>query len=314
MAFHGLKKELRAPILNEQWKTRARYLPLNEMFELAAQAEVTTVATISFPRFTEKLKSWNKNNYNNSNPKNYKQQQGSPNWPPQFRPPVYHQQQYNQEKNKQNDSTSYNNTKTDKKTESQLAWMRKRPCWICDKTRHLIKECTKKKPIGCQRCGKDHFLKDCLSRLKPTTTISCVTTESYDTNNPEVFSDFNSYTQAITTDLLRYRVEVNGIETMVIVDTGAQLSLIAQGEAERLGIHWDTDMIKQKIMGASDEQLKILGRVTLAFKYKNIKQKEEMFVVHLLRHPIILGLPWIRKHAPIVDWNDLSLTFNTGEV
>ena len=39
-----------------------------------------------------------------------------------------------------------------------------------------------------------------------------------------------------------------------------------------------------------------------------------MFVAHPLSHPVILGLPWLKTHAPLINWEDLSLTLSTGEV
>ena len=55
LTYHGLKKELRAPVLSELWKLNVRYLPLAKLFELVAQVEVTSVGML-FPRLTERLR------------------------------------------------------------------------------------------------------------------------------------------------------------------------------------------------------------------------------------------------------------------
>ena len=39
-----------------------------------------------------------------------------------------------------------------------------RPCWIYDRTGHLIRECKKAKPSGCQRCRQNHTLYNCPQR------------------------------------------------------------------------------------------------------------------------------------------------------
>ena len=31
-----------------------------------------------------------------------------------------------------------------------------------------------------------------------------------------------------------------------------------------------------------------------------------------IKHDLILGLPWIREHAPIIHWNEMSLEFKSG--
>ena len=54
------------------------------------------------------------------------------------------------------------------------ALLRNRPCWVCDRTGHLIRECPKKKPKGCPRCGQDHSIFHCLNRKQ---TVRYITVE-----------------------------------------------------------------------------------------------------------------------------------------
>ena len=68
------------------------------------------------------------------------------------------------------------------------------------------------------------------------------------------------------------------------------------------------------VVGADGGALSIVGSVEVTIKYCSGNQLEKIYVAEPLRHPIILGLPWIRQFAPSFNWNDLSLTFATGEV
>ena len=99
-----------------------------------------------------------------------------------------------------------------------------------------------------------------------------------------------------------------------MVDTGAQLSLLSREEAERLGVEWDKKGARKDMVGAGGETIDIVGKAKVGIMYKEGVVKEEVLIAHPLRHQLILGLPWIRRHAPTFDWNDLTLTFSSGEV
>ena len=299
----------------------ARYLPLTQLFELAAQAEATALPTV-FPRLTERLRqegtfrqsNWpvrnNGGHFAVDNRGQFNHHKMMQSWPPPYRTPV---QRHHENVPRQQEHMGFRPSRNlpEKKSEDQLAWMRKRPCWICDKTGHLIRECTKKKTTGCPRCGKDHTLKECPSR--PKATIACITTTTTSVDESEYGNLFKLIEQT-GEERLQYRVEINGKDSLVLVDTGAQLSLLAKEEAERLGVTWDGKKAREDVVGADGGSTAILGKAAISINYQDGRKEESVFVAHPLRHPIILGLPWIRSYAPIIDWNELSLTFTSGEV
>ena len=115
-------------------------------------------------------------------------------------------------------------------------------------------------------------------------------------------------------ELLQYDINVEGKRITAMVDTGAQLSLLLREVAERLGVEWDKGGARKDLVGAGGETIDVVGKAKVGIAYKEGVVKEEVLVAHPLRHQLILGLPWIRKHAPTFDWNDLTLVFLSGEV
>ena len=86
-------------MLAELWKLNVRHLPLSQLFELAAQAEVTAPTTL-FPRLAERLR--HEQNFNRVNWKPRNNQlwsgngqrfgttppRGGQSWPPPYREPL----------------------------------------------------------------------------------------------------------------------------------------------------------------------------------------------------------------------------------
>ena len=319
LAYHGLKKELRAPILSELWKMNVRFLPLSQLFDLAAQAEATTPISL-FPRLTERLrqedrsKRSNWNNWSGPSWSGNGRYQGSgynkvtQGWPPAYR--AHPSQQPIIVDSPQVVEQRLVSKKKGDKTDEQKEWMKKRPCWICDKAGHLIRDCNKRKPSGCPRCGKDHQLRVCPAR--PKASVAGVSIINGHTET-DLFHHIDNLLHETAGELLRYRINVNNKESVVMVDTGAQLSLVSKEEAIRLGLEWNSAKTRQDVVTADGKALTVVGEAKVELEHGGRKMKELMFVVHPLRHPLILGLPWIRKHQPTFDWEDLTMTLSTGE-
>ena len=98
------------------------------------------------------------------------------------------------------------------------------------------------------------------------------------------------------------------------MDMGAQLSLIAKTEADRLGVSWKTQSVQGRVETADGGAMNILGMANILMNYETGVRSEQVFVAHPLSHPIILGLPWLKTHTPLINWEDLSLTLSSGEV
>ena len=320
LTFHGMKKELRTPVVAELWKMNTRFLSLTQLFELAAQAEVTSIGAL-FPRFSERPRIEHPNQRNQWNNRSQPwgtggtrssnfEQRSYNQWQPRYRSPPNPQQTWG-DKNRHRTEARNSPKPVVKRTEDQSAWMKKRPCWICDKTGHLIRDCNKRKTSGCPRCGKDHQLRVCPDR--PKTTIACVEVRKGGKKD-SLLDSVQKLTPQIDQRSLLYKVLVNGLEAVVMVDTGAQLSLISVEEAERLGVSCDTGQVRKDVVTADGRKLEVVGAAMVTFEYERKKHREMLWVAQPLQHPIILGLPWLRKHAPCVNWNDLSLTFASGEV
>src|ERR1700712_1723269 len=119
-------------------------------------------------------------------------------------------------------------------------------------------------------------------------------------------------------DHIMVKIQLHGKkETVTInamIDSGATEDLIDEGICNKHVIK----MIKAKYpreIYLTDGKSIAMGPVTHMTKVLiDISSHRELAtfqVANLQNHEVILGMPWLRKHNPTIDWNDRKITFNS---
>src|ERR1700761_6446826 len=128
-----------------------------------------------------------------------------------------------------------------------------------------------------------------------------------------------NYTETLEheNDHIMVKVHLHGEkETVTInamIDSGATEDFIDQEVCSKHGIK----MIKAKNpreIYLADGKPSAMGPVTHTTKVPmDISSHREVAILqvaNLQNHEVILGMPWLRKHNPTIDWNDKKITFN----
>ena len=128
-----------------------------------------------------------------------------------------------------------------------------------------------------------------------------------------------NYTETLEheNDHIMVKVHLHGEkETVTInamIDSGATEDFIDQEVCNKHGIK----MIKAKHpreIYLADGKPSAMGPVTHMTKVPmDISSHRELAVfqvANLQNYEVILGMPWLRKHNPTIDWNDKNITFN----
>ena len=306
-----------------------RHLPLAQVFELAAEAEATLQAAANpFPRTTERLRGEFKTRQTptrfDTGAHSFQQampQTATQHWPPPVR---YSLPNYSTERERPMMRSSPVRKETPHKNVDERAeWARKRPCWVCGKTGHLIKDCPKKKASGCLRCGQNHMIRECPQRGKATIGVVAREQEGEEAaahNNDRREEEDELFEQALAVKkqndktVLQFEVQINGSPITAVIDTGAQLSLMALEEAERVGLTWQPVTTGRSVTGVGGDVLDVRGVAEVVMKRMGRKKTSQVHIAKGVTKQLILGLPWIRRHAPVIHWDDLSMTFKDGEV
>ena len=108
--------------------------------------------------------------------------------------------------------------------------------------------------------------------------------------------------------------QLNGMEKMIIIDTGSGFSMISRTIAE---IYFE-DLIeedqtpRQMLQAANGSLMKRVGKIRMKIKIGNWEGEEDLDVVVGLQLDVILGTRFLKENAVKIDFEDEKLKFPDG--
>ena len=105
----------------------------------------------------------------------------------------------------------------------------------------------------------------------------------------------------------------NTEEITALVDCGAEGLFIDKSIAHK----WRKSILKTPIKvrnvdGTYNENGAITERCLIPFRIKDKTMTEWFYVMMIGDQDLILGLPWLEKHNPIIDWKEKTLEFRSS--
>ena len=105
----------------------------------------------------------------------------------------------------------------------------------------------------------------------------------------------------------------NTEEITTLVDCGAEGLFIDKSIAHK----WRKSILKTPIKvrnvdGTYNENGAITKRCLIPFRIKDKIMTEWFYVTTIGDQDLILGLPWLEKHNPIIDWKEKTLEFRSS--
>jgi hypothetical protein len=106
----------------------------------------------------------------------------------------------------------------------------------------------------------------------------------------------------------------NTEEITALIDSGAEGLFIDKSIAHK----WRTSILKSPIKvrnvdGTYNENGAITERCLIPFRINDKIMTEWFYVTALGDQNLILGLPWLEKHNPIIDWTEKTLEFRNSQ-
>ena len=95
------------------------------------------------------------------------------------------------------------------------------------------------------------------------------------------------------------------VETPVLIDSGAGGTFIDQNYVRKVGYkltELETPVKAYNVEGTENKKGTIKNYVNLQFSLNGKEFQEQFYVTGLGKQKIILGLPWLRKHNPEINW------------
>ena len=114
-------------------------------------------------------------------------------------------------------------------------------------------------------------------------------------------------------------VWINGTQVIALIDTGAARSFISREVVRRAGIPTQQKNDPYPLVTATGKEMPGASHVTETTVHTELatQQHRETLrfdVLEIATHDVILGIPWLRKHNPVVDWRTKQLRFEDGSL
>ena len=281
LAYQGLKPQMKAEIRQALDDEGVEQLPMDKFFVLARKAEVREFRAdeVQIVAVKGQPHQQSRRFMRNDGRSNYSSQKTNPLPGGKVETPA----KATQEKGS---------------TTDRAGLLREYLCWVCDRKGHFTRDCPDAQKQGCFRCGGAHTLRECPKRLSKVRTLQQQRLGEQEKGD------------------LSYQVQINNQDVQVLVDTGAQCSLIRDDVARRLKLPVQTDRAKEKpnLCGVNGKPLKVRGRVRLICQQAGQTVTATAWVVKGIQNEVILGMPWLQRYQPTISWQERTLTFPTGQV
>ncbi|KAH9535283.1 hypothetical protein CY35_17G044700 [Sphagnum magellanicum] len=151
------------------------------------------------------------------------------------------------------------------------------------------------------RCGFRDDVQDLLLTFTDLFSFSEAITQAIRCNNRL----FESCQEKKHVDIIRIPKEIP--QVLALVDSDTTSSFINQTSVAQHNNHVVIDG-RTIVSGAITHETTLLE-----LRIDKHMEKIVLNIISTLHHPVILGLPWLEAHNPIIDWQSKTITFNTQQ-
>jgi hypothetical protein len=101
-----------------------------------------------------------------------------------------------------------------------------------------------------------------------------------------------------------------------MVDCGATEHFIGKKYAEQVGIPLDKKKIPRRVLAVNGREVAsglVTHNTTVKLTTNNHQEMIKLHCITISNSPIILGLPWLKKHNPKINWREGRVMFDSNK-
>nr|XP_036581414.1 reverse transcriptase domain protein [Colletotrichum truncatum]KAF6789765.1 reverse transcriptase domain protein [Colletotrichum truncatum] len=115
---------------------------------------------------------------------------------------------------------------------------------------------------------------------------------------------------------MKITVNLGGYTTQVLIDSGAQGNFIAPRIVQQREIPWNQKQNPYRLRNVEGKEVEYGGgsidqeTAQLPLLYYGHQELISLDITEIGNHDVILGIPWLRRHNPQIDWVTGRIKFN----
>jgi hypothetical protein len=114
--------------------------------------------------------------------------------------------------------------------------------------------------------------------------------------------------------LIKLSATVDSHKAVVMVDSGSTGDFISEEFVQGNKLASRCYERPKTVWLADGKELTIRSYVESRVKLGDLTENVELAVIPLAGYDMILGIPWLKRHSPIIDWNTSSVSVNINGV
>jgi hypothetical protein len=102
-------------------------------------------------------------------------------------------------------------------------------------------------------------------------------------------------------------------KTMAIIDCRATENIIHRRFTEQQGLPLTKTLVLRKVLAVDGRELEggpVIHDAMVTMVINNYREDIRLYCITIGNSPIIIGLLWLWKHNPNIDWKEGKITFN----
>ena len=173
--------------------------------------------------------------------------------------------------------------------------------YLAEHTNHITPETSTHPPIS-----------NSSDTINSITAVPVPATSIHSDSDPSSSSAYQIASVQASGRLIKLSGSVNKCRAVMMVDSGSTGDFISEAYVSKYHIHRKPYEGRRTVWLADGKQHAVTSYVVCVISIGGLTESVELAIIPLVGYDVILGIPWLQRHNPSVNWTSYSISVNSN--
>ena len=148
--------------------------------------------------------------------------------------------------------------------------------------------------------------------INSITAVPVPATSIHSDSDPSSSSAYQIASVQASGRLIKLSGSVNKCRAVMMVDSGSTGDFISEAYVSKYNIHSKPYEGSRTVWLADGKQHAVTSYVVCVISIGGLTESVELAIIPLVGYDVILGIPWLQRHNPSVNWTSYSISVNSN--